>query len=99
MQRGLVGSEMCIRDSSYSSNCHPNADGKLPIEDKLWSLFFRGMQCLLLDKRTELREKTIKLLFTMLKNQKFTKAFWKDIYELILGYLPKPLFHLSLIHI
>ncbi len=57
-------------------------------------MLLKGLQCLILDKRPEVRQKAMDLLFDVLKQTQFSAAFWEVIYEIILGYIPKSFLHL-----
>ncbi len=60
----------------------------------LWTLILRGLQALSLDKRPEVRDRAIAMLFETLRQGQFTAGYWEDIYELILGYVPNTFLHL-----
>ena len=46
-----------------------------------------------MDRRIEIHTKTIDILIKLLKTIEFTAPFWNQIYDLILGYIPKYCLH------
>ncbi len=68
-------------------------DSTLIPQIELWTLLLRGLQCLILDKRAEIRDRASALLWEILHKTPFTEAFWDTVYEIILGYIPKSFLH------
>lgn len=47
-----------------------------------------------MDKRPEVRQRAITILFDILGKNTFSNPFWEVIYDLILDYIPKTFLHL-----